>query len=188
MASQSGVWTTALQSLRNGWDEYGQTIIITTPTGSHTLSGRGAFLSGRSVALYLSNYFAVPGLLTTDFPTDAGREVIADVVVGAPALPITAGFALSVSNNNLYTLGGLFQFSIKVHAARNFWHGPYTPTLTTGATIPSAATTKFSYTYPVTDIGKRVFWRLHAVTLKTPASPHRLSAVFQGSALIVAGA
>lgn len=167
-SSAVNAWRTALQSIRDGWDAYAESLTYQGVTGPYTPTGRDVFIGNYGTALYLAarGLTITPG---TAAPVDDGFLVVdnLDMTSGVPA---DTGVKVSASNLTSEDFALYASISVAKDLTRNFWSGPFQPATLDEVILSSPSTGQINFGSLIVD--KRYFARVRAIS---DAAPHRMS-------------
>lgn len=110
------LWQNLTDTVRQGWEDYADTLIFSGPTGTYTVPGRQVFVGNIATALYLNAVLGVPALIVTNAPTIPGFLDLENVQTSAPLGPAVTGIGLTADQNGAE--------DVVIYAARSFAFNP----------------------------------------------------------------
>lgn len=134
-------WDGLTQAQQDSWQNYAETCTYQKATGSYHPTGRQAFMAGISMSKYIDNLgLASPTEVQTP-PEITGFLLPSNLSMAAPSAAGT-GFALNITADPTDDTLTLVNVAGPFGKERNFWKGPWVPTLTHAEIVPGGTSTQ----------------------------------------------
>jgi hypothetical protein len=167
MTEAVNVWTTLSASQQAAWQAWA----LAHGSGTHPESGRQMMIGGRSFILYASNGGALVAPIDDFYYyqpefTDSPAFTVEVAARHDPGV----GFSLTVKNVGTMAMFAIVEFSQPFGVSRNYWKGPWIPTLNDGMQIANGVANSKDYSMGLA--GDYIFIRVRAVSMDTTAHKH----------------
>lgn len=170
MADSSEAWKQLLQSERDAWESYAQTLEYQGPLGPYSVPARNVFMGSYSVASY-AQARGLGSVVAGDEPPDSpGFLNLGNVQSTDPQTALADGIGFQATNGTGEAITLLAWRSFAFEPTKGYYNGPWVQEDTQGVDI--AASTSGVGEFIGLTVGKKYFMKLRAVS---QAEPIRIS-------------